>query len=286
MARTTLLCTGLALSAFAANSLLCRAALVANTIDPVTFTSVRLGSGAVALWLLANATRGASPLRAGSWRGAAALFGYAIAFSFAYVRIGAGVGALIAFGAVQVTMLTVARLRGERWAVAQVCGLLLAAAGLLWLLLPGATAPDPLGAAAMALAGACWGVYSLLGRKSTDPLAGTAGNFLRTLPLTVVASALAVADAHASTRGLVLATVSGALTSGVGYAIWYTALRGLTATTAAVAQLSVPVLAAFGGAVLLGEAPSLRLVTAAVAVLGGIALAVPRARPAPGVTDR
>lgn len=284
-ARRVVICTGLALVAFAANSLLCRAALAPRAIDAATFTSVRLGSGALALALILSLSRrredgalGSATLVHGSWLAASALFAYAITFSFAYLRIQTGVGALIAFGAVQVTMFTGALLRAERLRALQWLGLALALGGLAWLTLPGASAPDPLGAFLMALAGIAWGVYSLLGRGSTDPLASTARNFLLTLPLTIAASALAYASWHVSPRGLVLATLSGAITSGVGYTIWYTALRGLSASTAAVAQLSVPILAGVGGVVFLGESLNTRLVTAALFVLGGIALALPRVK--------
>jgi drug/metabolite transporter (DMT)-like permease len=286
-ARRIALCTGAALCAFAANSLLCRAALAPRAIDAATFTSVRLGSGALALALIvrltgprgsATHTTGSERKLHGSWLAASALFAYAITFSFAYLRIPTGVGALIAFGAVQVTMLTGALFRGERLRALQWLGLALALGGLAWLTLPGASAPDPIGAFLMALAGIAWGVYSLLGRGSTDPLASTARNFFLTLPLTIAASALAYASWHTSPRGLVLAIVSGAITSGVGYTIWYTALRGISASTAAVAQLSVPILAGAGGVVFLGETPNARLVTAALFVLGGIALALPRVK--------
>jgi len=283
--RTTILLTALALVAFAANSLLCRAALAPRTIDAATFTSVRLVSGALALALIVRVSRsrgdaahaaGDARKLHGSWLAATALFAYAITFSFAYLRIQAGVGALIAFGAVQVTMMSGAFFRGERLRALQWLGLALALGGLAWLTLPGASAPDPLGAFLMALAGIAWGVYSLLGRGSANPLASTARNFLLTLPLTCAASALAYASWHTTPRGIVLATLSGAITSGVGYTIWYTALRGLSASTAAVAQLSVPILAGIGGVVFLGETPNARLVTAALLVLGGIALALPR----------
>ncbi len=276
-ARTAWL-TALALCAFAANSLLCRAALGPRTIDAATFTAVRLASGAAVLALLVRA-RG-MPIGGGSWRGGLALCAYAIAFSLAYLRIPAGVGALILFGAVQVTMIASALARGERLGAGQWIGLLLALGGLAWLVLPGQQAPDPVGAALMAIAGFAWGVYSLLGRGSARPLAATAHNFLWSLPLAAVFVAVHRDDLHAGTRGIALAVASGALASGLGYAVWYTALRGLSAARAAIVQLSVPILAALGGVALLGETASGRLVACGAIVLCGVALAVSaRTRP-------
>ncbi len=276
LSRRTLALTIAALCAFAANSLLCRAALGlrdgVREIDAATFTSVRLVSGALALWILARAQR--VERGGGSWRGALALAGYALAFSFAYVRIAAGVGALILFGSVQATMLASALARRERLRAAQAWGLALALAGLAWLVLPGAGAPDALGAALMVLAGIAWGVYSLLGRGNTRPLASTAQNFVWSVPFALAASAIDWHSAHASVRSFVLASASGAIASGLGYTIWYAALRGLTTTAAAIAQLSVPILAAAGAVVLLGETLHPRLLGCAALVLGGIALAL------------
>jgi drug/metabolite transporter (DMT)-like permease len=269
--------TALALLAFAGNSLLCRAALRDTAIDPASFTLLRVVSGALVLGLLVG-LRAPRALPAGSWTSATALFAYAIAFSYAYVGLSAGTGALILFGAVQASMLGWALLRGERFSALQMLGFAVAIAGLIGLLLPGLSAP-PLGAALlMLLAGVAWGVYSLRGRGAGDPTAVTAGNFLRAVPMVMVASALAlmlVPDAvRVDASGSLYAIASGALTSGLGYAIWYRALPQLRASAAATVQLSVPVITALAGVVLLSEPVSLRLVLASVAVLGGVALVV------------
>lgn len=272
--RRTALLTALALCAFAANSLLCRAALGPRTIDAATFTGVRLASGAVVLALLVRA-RGA-PIGGGSWRGGLALCAYAIGFSLAYLRIPAGVGALILFGAVQVTMLGAALVRGERLGAWQWIGLSAALSGLGWLVLPGQSAPDPIGAGLMTVAGVAWGIYSLLGRGSARPLAATAHNFLWSLPLAALFVVVEREDLRASGSGVALAAASGAIASGLGYAVWYAALRHLGATRASVVQLAVPVLAALGGVALLGETLGDRLVVCSALVLVGVALAVTR----------
>ncbi|SDH29051.1 Threonine/homoserine efflux transporter RhtA [Pseudomonas benzenivorans] len=271
MTARTLLLTALAMLAFAGNSLLCRLALRETAIDAASFTSLRILAGALTLWLLLRLRPGHAAL-AGSWPAAAALFAYAAAFSFAYLSLDAGVGALLLFGAVQLSMIAWGLYRGERFNLTASSGLLLALGGLLALLLPGATAPALGGALLMLLAGVAWGIYSLLGRGVGDPLAATAGNFLRGVPLALLVSALLLGRADWDGPGLVYALLSGALTSGIGYAIWYTALRGLQAFQAATVQLSVPILAALAGSLLLGEALSLRLLLSAAAVLGGIAL--------------
>lgn len=270
-------CTTLALLGFAANSLLCREALSPENrhIDPASFTSVRLASGALVLALLLRLRGGAS--RAGSWYGAIALFLYAAGFSFAYVRLTAGAGALILFGAVQLTMLGSGIARGERPRAQEWVGLALAAGGLLVLTAPGASAPDPAGVLLMAIAGIAWGAYSLRGRGRTDPLAATADSFLRSVPLAAAVSLLAFgigSAPHASAEGLMLALASGAVASGVGYTLWYTALPSLTSTRAAIVQLSVPVLAAVGGVLWMGEALSLRVAGGGASMLLGILLAL------------
>lgn len=269
--------TVLALLAFAGNSLLCRAALRDTAIDPASFTLLRLVSGALMLALLVGVRRPAQ-LRAGSWTSAAALFAYAIAFSYAYIGLSAGTGALILFGAVQASMIGWALLCGERFGVVQILGFVLAVSGLVGLLLPGLSAP-PLGAALLMLvAGIAWGVYSLRGRGAGDPTAITAGNFLRAVPMAVAASAFALVLAPAAVQvdvpGSLYAIASGALTSGLGYAIWYRVLPQLRASTAATVQLSVPVVTAVAGVLLLNEPLGLRLVLASIAVLGGVALVV------------
>ncbi|WP_017937277.1 EamA family transporter [Zestomonas thermotolerans] len=269
--RRTLLLTLLAMLAFAGNSLLCRAALKDTAIDAASFTTARILSGALMLALLLR-LRGASAKPRGSWRGAAALFLYAAAFSFAYLQLDAGTGALLLFGAVQVTLVLAGLLRGERLGGQALLGVLLAAGGLLYLLLPGASAPPLSGALLMLLSGLAWGLYTLFGRDGGDPLAASAGNFLRAAAF----AALLALTFHAGLRldglGLLYALLSGALASGLGYALWYAALPGLTAIQGASVQLSVPVLAALAGALLLDEPLGARLPAAALAVLDGIAL--------------
>ena len=274
-----------ALTGFAANSLLCRMALGAATIDAASFTAVRLLSGALVLALLvrlspAARAAGRAAGRSNSLLAALALFAYALAFSFAYLRLTTGTGALILFAAVQLTMLGVSVVRGDRPSAPQWLGIALSLGGLVALTLPGLSAPEPLAAATMALAGAAWGVYSLLGRASTQPLATTADNFARGAPLALLAwvIALITGAVHGSRQGLLLASVSGALASGVGYSLWYAALPALSRTTAAAVQLSVPVLAALAGVLVLGEALSDRLVLSGAAILAGVALALRGAR--------
>jgi drug/metabolite transporter (DMT)-like permease len=274
VARTAAL-TVLAMVAFAANSLLCRMALQPALIDPASFGSVRLASGAIVLAAMIRLRATPAAASHGDWQAAAMLFAYVAFFSFAYLSLSAGTGALILFGAVQLTMLVAGLRAGEAFAGVARIGLLLAVGGLVYLVLPGLSAPPPLGAALMAAAGVAWGLYSLRGRGVADPLAATAGNFLRAVPMTLALSALTVLwthTTHAVAAGIGLAVLSGAVTSGLGYVVWYAALRGLNATRAAVVQLSVPPIAAFGGALLLGESISLRLALASLAILGGIAL--------------
>lgn len=269
---TTFALTAVALTAFAGNSLLCRTALRPRLLDAATFTTIRLTSGALVLWLLA--ARAPSGRRGGSWGSAVALFVYAAAFSFAYLRIAAGTGALLLFGAVQVTMIGWGLVRGEHPSRAEWIGCAIAAAGLLALTLPGAEAPDPIGAALMAVAGLAWGVYSLRGRGAENPLATNADNFARSVPFALLASALTFSSRHATARGALLAAASGALASGVGYSVWYAAMRGLSAVRAAIVQLAVPVLAAAGGVALLGESVSARLAGAGAAIAAGVCIAV------------
>jgi drug/metabolite transporter (DMT)-like permease len=269
--------TAAALVGFAANSLLCRMALGPRLVDAATFTSIRIVSGAVALFIvgrMAAPARNADVSPAGSWASAAALFVYAAAFSFAYLRIGAGVGALLLFGAVQATMLAWGLRRGERLQWPEWAGLTAAVAGLVALVAPGLSAPDTVGAVLMIAAGIAWGAYSLRGRGASRPLAATASNFARAVPLACALSIALLGSAHADPHGALLAATSGALTSGVGYSLWYAALADLTATQAAIVQLSVPVLAAAGGVVLLGETLTPRLVACGAIILGGVALAV------------
>jgi drug/metabolite transporter (DMT)-like permease len=268
--------TALAMTAFAANSILCRLALKATQIDPASFTLIRLVSGALTLWFIVQLRAGGG-VKAGNWRSAFSLFAYAGAFSYAYVTLDAGTGALLLFGAVQATMIIVGLTRGERLTALQSGGLALALGGLVSLLLPGATAPSWTGAVLMTAAGVAWGAYSLLGRGSTRPTATTAGNFMRGAVLAAILSAVTFRWFNWDPHGAGYAVLSGAVASGMGYAIWYTALPGLKATQAATVQLSVPVIAAAGGVLLLGEHVTLRLLLCSAAILGGIALVL-RAR--------
>ena len=264
-----------ALLAFAANSILCRMALRAAHIDPASFTTVRILAGALTLWLLVRAA-GRARATGGSWTSALVLLAYAIFFSFAYVALTAGTGALLLFGAVQVVMIAVGCFGGERIDRIIALGWLLAVAGLVLLLLPGVSAPPALQAAFMLIAGIAWGLYSLHGRSSTDALGDTAGNFVRAVPGTLLISLLFLAHRFADPLGILLAALSGAIASGLGYAAWYTALPRLGAIAAANAQLSVPVIAALAGVVLFAEPITARLALASVLVLGGTALAVRR----------
>lgn len=277
--------TAAALVGFAANSILCRMALQPRLVDAATFTTIRLLSGAVVLVLLARTSVRAES-SGGSWASGVALFAYAATFSFAYLRIGAGVGALLLFGAVQATMLLWALRSGERLRPLQSLGLLAAVAGVVTLVRPGLAAPDPLGAGLMLAAGIGWGAYSLRGRGIPRPLAATASNFARSVPFTLALSLAAPGPVAVSPRGALLAVASGALASGVGYSLWYAALRGLTASRAAVVQLLVPLLAAAAAVVLLDEPVTARLVASGMAILGGIALAMGKAgRGKPGAVD-
>lgn len=267
-----LVLTAIAMLAFAGNSLLCRMALGDELIDAASFTSIRVMSGALMLGLLILPRWRARCHLPPDWQSVSALFAYMIFFSFAYLSLGAGTGALILFGAVQLTMFIVALRAGESFSALSWAGLVLAFSGLIYLVSPGITAPDPLGAVMMAIAGIAWGWYSLRGRAAADPMGSTAWNFIYSVPLAAAASLLFLKELHFTTNGALLAIASGAITSGLGYFIWYAALRGLTAMRAATVQLSVPVIAAFGGVMLLDEQVTLRLVLASIATLGGIAM--------------
>lgn len=269
--------TCLAMMAFAGNSLLCRQALKHTAIDPASFTAIRLVSGALVLWLLVR-IKNTTPAGKGNWTSAFALFAYAAGFSFAYISLSAASGALLLFGAVQVTMISYAVWAGERLRVLQSFGVLLAFGGLVGLLLPGLSAPPLPGAMLMMGAGIAWGIYSLRGKGAGDPTRVTAGNFLRAVPIALVLSLLMVEFVSVDAAGFYYAVSSGALASGLGYAIWYTVLPALKNTSAASVQLSVPVIAAVGGIVFLGEPLTLRLVLASVAILGGIALVIVQKR--------
>ena len=265
--------TLLAMIAFASNSLLCRAALKETSIDAASFTFVRIFSGAAALWLILT-TRRTTSQSSGNWISALALFAYAAAFSFAYNTLSAGTGALLLFGAVQATMILWGFGKGERLDPIQIAGLVVAVAGLVLLVLPGLSAPPLIGSILMLSAGVAWGVYSLRGKTAGDPIAATSGNFLRAVPFAALVSVIMLPKMHLDSLGVIYAVISGAITSGLGYVIWYAALAGLKAASAATVQLSVPVLAATGGILLLGEPITLRYVIASIAVLGGIFLVV------------
>jgi drug/metabolite transporter (DMT)-like permease len=269
----TIALTAITLIAFASNSVLCRLALAHGTIDPTCFTSLRILSGAATLWIISALLRRRSRPR-GSWISASMLALYAFAFSYAYVSLNTGTGALILMGAVQATMIVAGIRAGERPIPIQWIGLLLALGGTVYLVSPGITGPPVLGSTLMAVAGFAWGVYSLRGRASGDPITATTDNFIRAVPIALGISLVQLGEMRWSTQGVLLALLSGSLTSGIGYVVWYAALRGLTATRAAVVQLAVPVIAAIGGVVFLSEAIIARLVIASLAVLGGVGLAV------------
>ncbi len=265
------LLTGLAMVAFAANSVFCRVALRYTEIDPASFTLIRLLSGAMMLWLI-MAIKSGIDRPAGTWLGGFTLFIYAFAFSYAYLHLDTGTGALLLFGAVQLTMLGFGYWHGERMRGIALAGLALAIGGLTALLLPGASAPAPDSAAIMLLSGIAWAAYSLIGKRAHDPLASTTGNFLRAVPMMLIAAVPFIADASIDVSGVLCAIASGTLASGVGYAIWYAALRSLSSFRAATLQLSVPILASLAGVLILDEPLTLRLMLTSLAVLGGIGL--------------
>jgi drug/metabolite transporter (DMT)-like permease len=267
----------LAMLAFASNSILCRMALRETNIDPATFTSVRLVTGAMTLWMLVRASRGRVAV-GGDWRSAFALLAYAVAFSFAYVGMTTGTGALLLFGTVQLVMISAGLLAGEKIAIPTAVGWSLAAIGVFVLVFPGVSAAPAREAVLMVCAGVAWGIYSLRGRRSTDGLRDTAGNFLRAAPGAMLISALLWSHRIWDFEGVVLAALSGSIASGLGYAVWYTALPRLSAIAAGNSQLSVPVIAAFGGVLLFGESVTLRLAASSLLVVGGIALALRRNR--------
>ncbi|HEX4638325.1 MAG TPA: DMT family transporter [Chthoniobacterales bacterium] len=275
--------TLVAMIAFASNSLLCRAALRDTRIDAATFTFVRIFSGAVALWLILKVRRSTSA-GGGNWISALALFIYAAAFSFAYKDIPAGTGALLLFGAVQATMILWGFRKGERLDVVQIIGLAVAIAGLMVLAFPGLFAPPLIGSMLMLIAGIAWGAYSLRGKVRGasdtggglpfDAIAATAGNFLRAVPFAALISIVMLREMHLDSLGIIYAIISGAITSGLGYVIWYAVLPDLKSASAATVQLSVPVLAAAGGILFLSEPLTFRYLLASIAVLGGIFLVV------------
>jgi len=263
--------TAFAVVAFAANSVICRLALREASIDAASFSTIRLASGALMLMLVTGIFNKNKDKKArGTWISAGMLFLYAVSFSFAYISLKAGTGALILFGSVQATMILGGLRQGERLGWLQWCGLTTALFGLTYLVLPGWEAPNLLGAALMATAGIAWGMYSLRGRGVANPMAVTADNFLRAVPMVLLISLIAMPYLNLSLQGAFLAFLSGAITSGLGYVIWYAALHSLTATHAATVQLLVPVLAALGGVVFLGELASLRLIVSSALIIGGV----------------
>lgn len=271
--------TTLAMLAFAGNSVLCRLALEQGAIDPASFTSIRLLSGAIVLCLLLWATNSTQyrqllSMQQSTWWGGFALFGYAAGFSFAYLSLPTGTGALILFASVQITMLALAFAQGNRFTLWQWSGFALALIGLVYLLLPGISAPPLLGALLMAVAGIAWGVYSIMGKKVDNPTQSTAENFIRASIITLLLSVIFISQVEISVTGFLFAIASGAITSGLGYAIWYAVLPHLAPASAASLQLTVPVLATIGGLIWLNEALSIRLVLASIAILGGVAMVV------------
>lgn len=271
----TLICTVFALFAFAANSVFCRLALGANAIDASSFTSIRLLSGALVLvFILQIKGDKNSSSTKGSWSASLMLFIYAITFSFAYITLDTGTGALILFGSVQITMILLSLISGNRLHIAEWMGVAIAFVGFVYLVLPGVTAPSVTGFSLMSTAGVAWGVYTLKGRGSLNPLSDTAYNFSRCIPLIIILVVLTIKNAHISTEGILWAALSGGITSGIGYTIWYTALGGLSATQAAVVQLSVPVIAALGGVIFVSEKISFRLALSAFLILGGILMVI------------
>ena len=273
----TILFTGLALIAFAANSVLCRLALGGSAIDASTFTIVRLLSGVIVLTVILNISKinsNSSPSTKGSWPASIALFLYAFTFSFAYVTLETATGALILFGSVQITMILLTIFSGNRLHISEWVGMAIAFAGFVYLVLPGVTTPSVIGFFLMTVSGIAWGVYTLKGRGSKSPIMDTAYNFLRTVPFVIILAIITMKYAHYSTEGILLAALSGGIASGIGYMIWYIALSGLSVTQAAVLQLLVPVIAAFGGIIFVSESISLRLAVSSTMILGGILMVV------------
>jgi drug/metabolite transporter (DMT)-like permease len=263
--------TGLALVAFAANSVICRLALADISIDPAGFSAIRLISGAVVLTMIKKIIKDEKMSEnSGNWFSAAMLFLYAITFSFAYLSLSANTGALILFGSVQITMIIVGLVWGERPSLLEWAGVIVALFGLIYLMLPGWEAPSLSGAILMTVAGVSWGIYSLRGRSTGNPIEVTASNFIRAVPFVLLVSLLRFSHLLITTQGVFLAVISGALTSGLGYVVWYTALKGLSVMRAATVQLLVPVIAAIGGVIFLSEFISLRLILSAVMILGGV----------------
>ncbi len=267
--------TTMALLAFAGNSILCRMALKDGAIDAASFTSIRLISGALALLVIVAVNSSVSKLRqSGSWLSASMLFLYALGFSYAYIDLEAGTGALILFGMVQATMIIAALINGDRPTAIEILGWVCATAGLVYLVLPGIEAPSAAGSVLMGVAGIAWGVYSIRGKSESDPVASTASNFLRSAAFVPLVFAASFQSIQWTTTGVLLAMLSGVVTSGIGYVVWYAALTHLKTIRAALVQLSVPAIAALGGVALLGEPLSHRLIVSSALILGGILIAL------------
>ncbi|CAA6820193.1 MAG: Permease of the drug/metabolite transporter (DMT) superfamily [uncultured Thiotrichaceae bacterium] len=272
----TIILTGLALIAFAANSVLCRLALDNEAIDAASFTVIRLLSGTIVLLLIISITtqNTTGTSRKGSWTASFMLFLYAATFSYAYISLDTGTGALILFGSVQITMILLSLISGTRLHLLEWAGVVIAFVGFIYLILPGVSTPSFVGFILMTVAGIAWGIYTLQGRSSKNPLMDTAYNFLRTTPLVVLLALFTLNSMNYSYEGIVLALLSGGITSGIGYTIWYVALGGLSSTQAAVLQLSVPVIAALGGVIFVSEAITFRLTISTALLLGGILIVV------------
>lgn len=276
---STIILTGLALIAFAANSVLCRLALGYEAIDAASFTIIRLLSGSIVLLLIICSTQSAtrnvtSTPSKGSWTASFMLFAYAITFSYAYTSLDTGTGALILFGSVQITMILLSFLSGTRLHITEWSGVVIAFSGFIYLVLPEVTTPSASGFLLMTTAGIAWGIYTLKGRASNNPLMDTSYNFFRTTPLVMLLAIYTMNNSQYSSEGIILALLSGGITSGIGYTIWYIALRRLSSTQAAVLQLSVPIIAALGGIIFVSEAITFRLMVSATIVLGGILIVV------------
>lgn len=271
----TIILTSLALIAFAANSVLCRLALGNEAIDASSFTVIRLLSGTIVLLIIISTTRNTTGTSSkGSWAAGFMLFLYATTFSYAYISLDTGTGALILFGSVQITMILLSLISGTRLHITEWAGVVIAFTGFIYLILPEITTPSIVGFMLMTVAGIAWGIYTLKGRSSKSPLMDTAYNFLRTTPFVVLLAISTINNVNYSSEGIVLALLSGGITSGIGYTIWYIALGGLSSTQAAVLQLSVPVIAALGGIIFVSEAVTFRLTISAAMVLGGILIVV------------
>ena len=271
----TSLLSGLSLIAFAANSVLCRLALGTGSIDPASFTNIRMMAGAVVLFIILRFQANKNSVTSkGSWFASFALFAYAVTFSYAYVSVDTGTGALILFGTVQITMILLSIISGERLHITEWCGAVIAFTGFVYLIIPTVSSPSIYGFLLMVIAGISWALYTLSGRSSKNPLMDTTYNFIRTLPFIAIFFVITIKDINFTSQGLILAVLSGGLTSGIGYTIWYIALKGLTATQAAVIQLFVPVIAAIGGVLFVAESMTLRLIVSTCVVLGGILMVV------------